>query len=125
MNKQEQNNMKKFKIKTNHFVFIDDFEQGEKQCVNSYELSIEINSDNYTEAIKYYFENYLSFEFNIKFSYIDKDSNSLNYSVLVDSDNNEVKDGDYMFSEWKKGKQTLYNNHIDLYVYELKEITLQ
>lgn len=114
--------MKTYKIKTIHDICLDDYKQGELEFVNIYSLDSEIGANSTKEAIKKYFNEFLYYS--IDFKYIQIDNNILNYSVLVDVDNNEVTNKDIIYKKWVEGKEKLYSNNITLFAYEIKECEL-
>ena len=111
---------KKYYIKSNHSVFIDDYKEGEGKQVNDYNLSAIISAETPKEAIIKYFDKNLYFSFDIK--YIDNDNEgAFYYSNLVDEDNIEANE--YEKNLWKEGKKTLYSTNTYLLIYELNKIT--
>jgi len=117
--------MKKYKIETVHNIYVDSYSEGEKEYCNCYDISHEIKADNVKNAIKKYFDEVLCYNLDFELSQIDgENENILHYSVLVDSQNSEVKIGSIDYHKWKENKKTLYANYIEVYVYELKEISL-
>ena len=118
--------MKTYFIKTNHEVFIDKFNEGELDFVNSYSIEAKVKAENPREAIKKYFENELYYKFDFESAYIPheeeetEEKNTLHYSVLVDVDNSEASKKEV--EEWKEDKLTLYSNNIFLTIYELNAV---
>lgn len=117
-----ETNLIKYKVTSQHHVHIDDYEQGEGKNVNNYEVTSDIEATSWQDAIQAHFNRTLHFKFNIDNSYIDEDSNNLQYSNLVDADNAEATEGE--FEEWKQGKKTLYVNNTIVTVEQLIEVKL-
>jgi hypothetical protein len=113
--------MATFIIKSYHSVSIDNYNEGELETVNNYNLSTEIDAENYKQAIEKYFAETLYYE--LDFDAVDVVENMLIYDVLVDAENSEASES--QIENWKNDEITLYNNHINLYVYELNEIELK
>lgn len=113
--------MATFIIKSYHSVSIDKYNEGELDTVNWYDLSSEIDAENYKQAIEKYFDKTLFYELN--FDNVNIIENVLKYNVLVDAENSEASES--QIENWKNDEITLYNNHINLYVYELNEIELK
>jgi len=113
--------MATFIIKSYHSVSINKYNEGELETVNYYDLSNEIDAKNYKQAIEKYFAETLCYKLN--FDYVDILGNMLIYNVLVDDENYEASES--QIENWKNDEITLYNNNINLYVYELNEIELK
>lgn len=120
--------MKTYKIKTTHEVFIDKFNEGELDYVNGYTQEAKVEAENPREAIKKYFQNELYYKFDFESAYISheeeetEEKNILQYTVLVDADNNQASE--YKVESWKEDKLTLYLNNIFLTIFELVEVTI-
>jgi hypothetical protein len=112
---------KEYYIKSNHSVFIDDYEQGEGKQVNEYNLKAIIKAQNVKEALIKYFDKKLYFSFDIKFIH-DNDEGGFYYSNLVDEENSEATESEV--NQWKEGKKTLYSNNTYLSIYELNKINV-
>jgi hypothetical protein len=120
--------MKTFIIKTSHTIEIDDFEYGLTKYINSYDIKEEIEAENPIQAIEKYFKDVLYYDFNIENAYIyhhedeNEDTNILSYDVLVDEENVQATENEKDL--WSKFKKTLYNNNINLKIYELNPVTI-
>lgn len=110
--------MKKYRITSVHDVFVDSFKDGELNEVNSYFLEHFIDANNFIDAIKKYFKDFLCYDFDLK--YCGKDNVDLFYNVLVDSENIQATENEKIL--WKNGKMILYSNNITLQCFELKKI---
>lgn len=115
--------MKTFLIKSSHDIFVDSYSEGEGNYVNGYNLELRVKSENLKTAIENYFSNQLFYEFSWDRCYIEGDH--LEWDVLVDSENIEIKGTDKEFDQWKRGEITLYNNRIYLTAFELVEIDIE
>ena len=116
--------MKTFKITSLHSVYVDNFEHGELENVNNYDLSEVIKAKDLKEAIQKYFDNILCYDFDFKHANIDEEQKCLFYSVLVDVDNVEIKSNEKTYKQWKKNKVVLYANQITIYSESLNEVFL-
>lgn len=118
--------MKKFIITTHHEIYKDSYQEGETDYINGYSLKDTIiKAETTKEAIQKYFESELYYKFNFDYAHIDHEElddapkNTLTYSVLVDSDNNEADEAEKEL--WKKGKLELYSDNIFLTIHEMIE----
>lgn len=117
--------MKTFKIISNHDVFIDSYEEGETEQVNSYTLSAEVEAENIKSAIKQYFDKNLYYSFDFKNAEVDEENKTtLYYSNLVDVENVEASESEV--EQWKQNELTLYSNQITIEVFEVvqQQITI-
>jgi hypothetical protein len=115
--------MKKYLIKSDHNIYVDDFNEGELEYINFYATEDFVKAENARDAIKKYFESslYFSFDPNNLFKsedYIHKGF----YSILVDEDNNEASNSD--ISLWREGLKKLYSDNITIETYELKPVDI-
>ena len=112
--------MKTFKIESNHDVYIDDFNEGEGDNVNSYQLNGEVKAKNKKEAVEIYFRENLYYSFDFKHAgYNEEDKTKIEYSNLVDEENSEASENEKKL--WKEGNKTLYANNTTIRVFEFKE----
>jgi hypothetical protein len=118
--------MNTYIIKTSHEIEIDNYKEGLTNYVNSYSLKSEIKAATPREAIQKYFDEYLYYNFDIKYACIlheeeeNEPTNVLFYDVLVDEENNEATESQREL--WKKDKIILYNNRIYLEIF-LNQLT--
>ena len=98
-----------YKVSSSHNVNVDDFKQGELEHANYYELSDEVEATDWKDAIQKYFNEFLCFDFNIEYSYINEENNTLQYFNLVDINNIEASPR--QISLWKEGNLKLYSNN--------------
>jgi hypothetical protein len=117
--------MKTYKVESDHRVHTDSFSRGEGRQVNSYQIGCEIQAETPREAVEKYFRNFLCFDFDFDKAGGDTENGySLAYDVLCDSDNAEVKSDDDLYKSFREEKVDLYNNHVEVEVYELVPIKL-
>ena len=116
--KTNNKTMKRFFISSTHEVFVDDYNEGELNNVNDYNLNSFINAEDPRQAIEKYFDTVLGYDFSFELS--DFEDGYLNYSVLVDEDDLQATETEKVF--WRNGKKTLYCNNIRLKVGELIKI---
>ena len=122
--------MKTYFIESTHFVYIDNYNEGEQELINCYSQEAMVKAESPRQAIEKYFENELFFSFNLKNSYIVHEEegeeaeniNKLHYSNLVDEENCEATEKD--IEKWKQNKKTLYSNNITIYVNELQPVKI-
>lgn len=122
--------MKTYIITSVHTVHIDSFEEGELGFVNSYDLKSTIKASTPKEAVEKYFETVLFLPFHFEAAYIfhkedpdvNQDKNTLEYTSLVDVENNEPSKTDIEL--WTRGQKELYSNSAFISVYELIGVTL-
>jgi len=115
--------MRTFKVTTEHDVYIDDFKEGEKDYVNSYTITSEIEAETPKEAIEKHYKQQLYFEFSFEYCQEDEEEkNKIHYCNLVDVDNCEATEEDKKL--WKKGKKTLYANNTVCTIQELINVEI-
>lgn len=111
--------MARYYIESIHFVHEDDFQEGEGEQVNSYDLNTFINADSVNDAIQKYIEDYLGFSFSWDNVENSEDNSVLDYYELVDNDN--IKASTSEIEKWKFGELKLYSNQYVLRAFELIE----
>ena len=120
--------MKRYYIVSHHDVYIDDYEKGELENVNYYNIKEFVVAETPREAIKKYFDEILCYSFSISSAIItheeddDEPINRLEYSVLVDDENIEASELERLL--WKEGNKKLYSNNISLYIEELTPVKI-
>lgn len=113
--------MKYYKVKSYHDVYVDDYNNGEGENVNSYVLNGEVQADSLKEAVNAYLNDNLGY--NLGFENCEvcpEDKNLVQTSCLVDADN--LEPSNTMFEAWRAGTVKLYSNHIDMFIYEVNEV---
>lgn len=117
--------MKTYKITSLHNVYINNFNEGEEENVNNYDISQIIKAKSLKKAIKKYVDEVLSYSFKFKNAQIDEDQKCIFYSNLVDSENIEISSDEKIYKDWQKNKVNLYANNYSIYAQELKETFLK
>ena len=122
--------MNTYFIESLHFVYVDNYNEGEQEQKNCYEQKAMIKAENPREAIKQYFETQLYFSFNIENAAIRHEEegeeadniNKLDYSNLVDEENSEANEKE--INQWKQGKKVLYSNNAVLSIFEVQPVKI-
>lgn len=115
--------MKTYQVSTSHTIFKDDFNDGEGEQVNSFELSANIKAETPEKAIEEYFGKTLYYHLDMTKTQKDEEKeNVLYYSLLVDEDNTEAFEGDIEL--WKEGQKKLFSNNIRLEIEELVSVKI-
>src|SRR5690625_1351572 len=113
--------MKNYTVKSFHEVFVDDYNEGYSESINSYFLQDEVKAGNAQEAVTTYLNDNLGYNLGFEDCEVCPDENGLVMtSCLVDKDNLQPSDHDLKM--WKMGKVKLYSDNILIYVYEQKEV---
>ena len=112
---KKTNNMIEYLIKSYHEIYVDDYNEGELDHVNSYNMTAFIKAPDVGSAIQQYIENCLYYKFNHEYLDISGDDMSSYYDVLVDEDSNEITENEREL--WKQGELKLYNNQIRIEAY--------
>jgi hypothetical protein len=114
--------MKKFKVTTEHTVYIDSYTEGEGKQVNLYDLQSTQRTETPREAIQNHFNNTVFLPFDFDKAEISEDKALIFWSYLVDEENGEPYPHD--LEEWKQGKKELYSNNIIISIEEITPITI-
>lgn len=112
--------MKNFLIHSDHTIHKTDYDRGELDFINEYQLKQFINAENPKEAVFKFINNVLCYSFDIDELELDEFQN-FSFDILVDQENYQASIEDVEL--WKKDECTLYNDYIILKIYELTEIT--
>lgn len=112
--------MKKFRIVSWHEIFIDDYEQGEKDYINSFDLSGIYEADNCKDAVNMHLSEH-GYNLGLENCEVNEESNELQTSCLVDEDNMQPSTHDLEL--WKQGKKVLFVDYINIQVEELIRVT--
>lgn len=106
--------MKHYLVNSHHRITIDDFNDGEKEEVNCYNLENKVKAKNPEEAVL----NYINENLYVENTDFEKDEYCGWYlDNLVDADNMIPSQEDRNL--WAEGKKTLYNDYTTFEVYEL------
>lgn len=112
-----------FLVQSYHSAFIDDYIDGELDCVNTWDSEAQICAENAEQAINDYLQKHLCYNLDIKCGEVDTEANCFWTSLLVDSDNLQPTSAEVEM--WKKGGLTLYSMDIKLHVYTINEVILK
>lgn len=118
---KKSNNMNEYLIKSYHNIYVDDYNEGELDHINGYNMSAFIKAPDAGNAIQQYIENCLYYKFNSNYLDTSGDDISSYYDVLVDKDDAEATENEREL--WKQGKLKLYNNQIRIEVYNVSIVT--
>ncbi|TSE11326.1 hypothetical protein [Aquimarina algiphila] len=110
-------------IYSDHNVFVDDFEEGEKDHVNFYENNAQVKAENLLQAIELYITEKLYYTFKKEYLYLDEGTHVIHYDVLVDNDQQELTEIER--KQWEKGEITAYANRFEMQVYEINKVELK
>lgn len=113
---------KQFLISTSHDVYVDDYNEGELDHVNSYGLESKIKADTWQQAVNKYFEEVLYLSLGIESCEVEE-FNIFITTCLVNELN--LHPSDYEVKQWEEGKKELYSNTIRIKVYEINEVNLK
>lgn len=113
--------MKTFKVVNFVEVYIDNYETGEGDLANHYELISEIKAKTPIEAIQEFFLTVLFYTLDLEHSTID--DNVFHYSNLVGVDSCEATDME--IERWKNGNLTLWSANSHISVYEVSPCELE
>lgn len=113
----------RYSVTSQHDVFVDDYEKGEGNHVNGYNIAREYVAHNPMNAIKKHFKDVLGYEFDPEKATVD--NYGLFWDVLVDADNIEVSPESKEYKEWKEGGKVLYANSIMVTVNEIVKVDLE
>lgn len=117
--------MNSYQISSYHEIYEDNYEAGELDRVNSYDIGPwVVKADGPLEAIAKYYNDHLHREFKPKNVMLDEDelTNTIYDSSLEDESG--LKPSEYELEEWKEGRMKLYANNATIYVHELVEVDL-
>lgn len=116
--------MKRYQISSYHEVHEDNYEEGELDQVNSYEIGPwTIKADTPMEAIAKYYNSYLPREFKPEYAMLDDErANTIYDSSLEDEAGLEPSEDELV--EWREGRMKLYSNNATIFVHELVEVDL-
>jgi len=120
--------MKQFYFNINATIYKDDYNEGQGNQVNFWQLKELIKAENLTLAIEKLFETVLYFSYKKEFAQIqdcdDSINNVLEYSNLVDENNCEILESDKKYQDWKAGKIILYGCDLSIEIFELNAVDL-
>jgi hypothetical protein len=111
--------MKNYYIKTWHDVHEYSYEDGELNHANDYIMSEIIRANDPKEAIDNYINKILGYMYDV--DSIENEEETIYFDVLVDKNNMQATTEQVM--AWKQGKIKLYNDYVNMEIYELNQIT--
>lgn len=112
---------KTFLIKSINSVFIDNYEEGEGDMVNEYNIKGEISAESAESALMLFVENNLLFNYDKENLQVDDLCGAV-YSTLVNNKNQEATERD--ITEWRKGEVKLYSHYSKIEVFELVKVDI-
>lgn len=117
--------MQTYKITNQAIISKQSWENGETEQVNAWDLSATIEADNPLEAIKKFFADHLYYSFDKEAAFFceDNGANSLQYSNLVDENNEEIVEGSQKMQDFKNGKEFYTANNF-IKIFELVAVDL-
>lgn len=113
--------MNKYYISSIHDTYEDNYEKGEGAFCNSWKQERIVKATNLDEALKFYFNNELYINYDLK--NLDIIDNTIQTSVLVDVENYQVSE--FKIEKWKRNELTLYVQHITIKVEILQEVNIE
>lgn len=113
--------MKKYKVSIVLDVYETSYNEGELGYVNAWDYKHEVEAGTPMQAIELTF-NSLGFSFNPDFAEINE--NVLNYSHLVDRENDEVQKDCSLYRDFMDGKINLYDSNASVTIEELIQVSL-
>lgn len=114
--------MKKFKITSNHIVYVDSYEEGELDYKNGYTVTQKVFGKNYKEAVNKYLNDHLGFNLTTKNCEVNYENNTLETSILVDEENYQATND--KIELWKTNDMVLYSNIISISIEKLIPLKL-
>ena len=111
--------MEKYYIKSHHDISEDSYQYGMGKMVNYYEMEGIIEADEALDALEQYGKKILLYDYD---GYeINTDNDVLSYDILTNEHCIEATAKEITL--WKKGKLTLYNDHITFKISLMQPIT--
>ena len=119
---------KKFYFTVNATIYEDDYKEGQGDQVNFWKVNELIEAPTLDLAIEKLFETTLYFSYTKELSQTnDSDEeikNILEYSNLVDEDNNEILEDSKQYKAWKEGNAILYACDLSIEIFELNAVNM-
>lgn len=117
--------MKKYKLKSIHYVYEDDHNEGQGKMINNFVLFEEIEADSPKDALMKYFD-FLGCkvtEKDVESMAKDADEDGMyNWSKQIDKDGCFVTPDE--IEQWKRGELTLYSDSFSVFIYELTRVSI-
>lgn len=111
--------MKKYLIHADNTIHKFDYELGELDFINEYQIKEFIDAETPKDAISRFVKNGLCYSFDIDEMETDEFGNFY-FDILTDENNYQASIEDLEL--WKKGEYTLFNDYVRLKIYELSQI---
>lgn len=111
--------MENFLIHSDHTIHKYDYECGELDFINEYQLKEFIEAENAKDAIFKFINNVLCYSFDVDEIELNEYGNFY-FDILVDA--NYYQASIENVEEWKRDECILYNNYISLNIYKLNQI---
>ena len=110
--------IKKYYIKTWHDIHEYDYNDGELDHVNNYDMSEIIKADNPKDAVDIYIRKVLGYMYDVDEIELDE---SIYFDVIVDKECMQASTN--QIDNWKQGKLKLYSDYVNMEIYHLNQIT--
>lgn len=116
--------MTRYLISSYHEIYRDDYNEGESDRVNEYDLDQIVTADTPMEALETYYRDTLNRKFpNPEYLMLDDEKANVIYdSSLEDEDGFQPSESE--IAEWKEGKRMLYANNATIHVNEIVPVDL-
>jgi hypothetical protein len=112
--------MENFLIHSDHTIHKYDYECGELDFINEYQLKEFVKAENAKDALFKFVNNVLCYSIDIDEIELNEYGN-FSFDILIDAENEQASIENV--EEWKKGECILYNDYISLNIYQLNKIT--
>ena len=120
------NKNKKFYFNVDATIYEDSYKEGQGDQVNWWNTNELIEAPTLDLAIEKLFETKLYFSYKKEFAQAnDEIKNILEYSNLVDEDNNEIVADSKRYQAWQEGKTVLYACDLSIEIFELNPVDLE
>lgn len=123
------NKNKKFYFNINATIYEDSYKEGRCDQVNFWSWNGIIDAPTLDLAIEKLFETKLYFSYKKECRDLNENEdgikNILEYSNLVDEDNNEIVAGSKQYQAWQEGNAILYACDLTIEVFELNPVDLE
>ena len=128
------NKNKKFYFIVNATIYEDSYKEGQGFQLNFWKVKELIDAPTLDLAIEKLFATKLYFSYKkelsqssdaLTFPHGDEIKNILEYSNLVDEDNNEILENSKHYQAWKEGKAVLYACDLSIEIFELNAVDLK
>lgn len=122
------NKNKKFYFKVDATIYEDSYKEGQGDQVNWWNTNELIEAPTLDLAIEKLFETKLYFNYKKELRDVNEDNdgikNILEYSNLVDENNNEILEDNKRYQAWKEGNAILYACDLSIEIFELNPVDM-